>query len=640
MLQLQKRAASLELAGGSLTGASTRGVLLGLAMALLVTGLCAGLIGRQLGWSQDRVLGVEFALAVLFLGIAVCILLVERGVTRSLARMWGAGFSERQVAGEIPQKSAAQALPDVLKDRHGWRWRYRDRWVLVAGDLPLVKNLAPGLVDTGYAISGGTVLLYAKQSGDALDAAWLDQIRRLRRRRPVDAIVAVVRDRSRTDAPFDVDSVAHRLARHARALRWAAPAYLLNATLFANNAPNPDEVFGFTWQHPRIQPQEIDASLHQLVGRLADAGVVRLSRSKHDRYPAELSKHLQRLRTGLTDLVTRVGQSGRRGGQVYGLLFAPLRGPAAVPTPDTPSDADSSSSLQPFGFWQTVADHSRTVYGRRVGFSWSALAAWSATALAVCWIAGTALSGVLNRATIQSADTTLANLSTARDDTQALLALDTLDKQIDTLEVHLREGAPWSTRFGLNRDRALLDALWPGYASAATRIVAAPIRRNLEERLRDLASLTDAQIARGGQDQAAYDTLKTYLMLAKPERASAAFLIPHLMASGAPMRPRLSELTPGAWEDVRAHVIAFFVDHLAHAAPAQNSSADSALVAAARQTIVSVRGLQNSTDTVYQQILDEATPKYPPTTLATLLGDTTSRGLFGTTMTVPVSTTL
>ncbi|WP_439889624.1 ImcF-related family protein [Ralstonia sp. 25C] len=547
-------------------------------------------------------------------------------------------------------QTRAMALRNLLAERHGWRWRYRDRWVLVAGDLPLVKSLAPGLIDTGYAISGGTVLLYAKQSGDALDAAWLDQIRRLRRRRPVDAIVAVVRDRSRVDAPFDADSVAHRLARHARALRWAAPAYLLNATLFANNASNPDEVFGFTWQNPRIQPHEVDVSLHQLVGTLADAGVVRLSQNKHDRYPAELSRHLQRLRIGLIDLVTRVGQSGRRGGQVHGVLFAPLHGPAVVPTPDAQSDGDDTLSFQLPGFWQTVADHSRTVYGRRVGFSLSTTAAWVTTALVACWIAGTGLSAYQNRATIQSAGSTLTKLSTARDSTQALLALDTLDKQIDALEVHQHDGAPWSTRFGLNRDRALLDALWPEYASAAARIVATPIRRNLEERLHDLASLTDAQIAGSGKDQvqAAYDTLKTYLMLAKPERASTAFLTPHLLASGAPARPRNSELTPGTWEDVRSHVIAFYVDHIGHAVPApgspQSSSADPALVAAARQTIISVRGIQNSTEAVYQQILEEASPKYPPLSLATLLGEAagqgaiggaSSSGLFSTTETVP-----
>lgn len=111
----------------------------------------------------------------------------------------------------------ARSLRESLRDRHGWRWRYRDRWVLVAGDEPIVNRLAPGLSDAGYVVRGDTVLLYARQSGNALDTSWLDQIRRLRRRRPIDAIVAVTRNRSSAHAPFDADTLSQRLARHARA---------------------------------------------------------------------------------------------------------------------------------------------------------------------------------------------------------------------------------------------------------------------------------------------------------------------------------------------------------------------------------------------------------------------------------------
>jgi type VI secretion system protein ImpL len=34
---------------------------------------------------------------------------------------------------------------------------------MVSGDEPLVKRLAPGLGKNGYAVTGSTVLLYAKQ---------------------------------------------------------------------------------------------------------------------------------------------------------------------------------------------------------------------------------------------------------------------------------------------------------------------------------------------------------------------------------------------------------------------------------------------------------------------------------------------
>ncbi len=146
-------------------------------------------------------------------------------------------------------------------------------------------------------------------------------------------------------------------------------------------------------------------------------------------------------------------------------------------------------------------------------------------------------------------------------------------------------------------------------------------------------------------------------MLAKPDRAVAAFLTPQLIATGAPARPADSAMSAGAWEDVRQRLLTFHAAHLGHRVPANapkdaasGSGAslaivpDAGLIGSTRQTIIGVRGIQHSTDAVYQQILDEATPKYPPISLATLLGDAASqasagaamsRGLFSTTATIP-----
>ncbi len=365
---------------------------------------------------------------------------------------------------------------------------------------------------------------------------------------------------------------------------------------------------------------------------------MRLTKDADDRYPAELSQHISKLRSALSELVLQTAQSRVWRQAVHGLLFAPLsrEQELAPPLPGSTSGDVPPPGQRQRAIWQTIADHSRQLHGRRIGFPLSATAGWITTALLASWIAGTMLSGFVNRATIRHAADTVAQLSTVEDRTPALQALHGLDRQIDTLEIHQREGAPWTARFGLNRDGALLDALWPRYANAASRILVAPIRQKLEEHLRQLASLSDAEIASGGnaQVQAAYDTLKAYLMLARPERAVAAFLTPQLVATAAPGRPANSPLPSGTWDDLRQHTIAFFADHLGRASmPAM--SPDTGLVASTRQTVIGVRGIQNSTDAVYQQILDEAKAKYPPVSLATLLGDTSSRGLFNTTATVP-----
>ncbi|CAN0625832.1 type VI secretion system protein ImpL [Burkholderia multivorans] len=651
------------------------GLFIGIAAVIvfLALGVAVWMEGPRHGWSRDTRIIIELSL---FSALLVVLLLVKyfESVLLLIASLRAARWFTRYDAGrrapsvgrndsDVPlgQVDRAAVLRNVLRDRHGWRWRYRERWVLVAGDVPLVRRVAPGLVDAGYLITGDTILLYAKQTRDTLEIEWLDQIRRLRRRRPVDAIVAVTRDRSSAHAPFDADELARQLARHARELRWAAPAYLLNVTDFGSETSSRDEAIGFTWSNPCVSADEIDTSLRDLACNLADAGVVRLTKDARDRYPAELSRHIDRLCGALSGLVQQTAQSRFWRHAVHGLLFTPLfkereLAPAAAvdANDDEPSPRPEHRTI-----WQTVAEHSRKIHGCRVGFSLSTTTAWIATAAIGVWIVGTMVSGFANRGTIDAAGETLATLSAEQDRTQAMLTLDRLDKQIDTFEIHQHDGAPWLTRFGLNRDAALLDALWPGYANAAGRILVEPIRQQLEARLHRLASLSDGEIASGGdaQVQAAYDTLKAYLMLARPERAVGAFLTPQLIATGAPTRPADSAFSAGAWEDLRQRLLAFHAAHLGHRVPAtvpkdaaSGSSAslaigpDAGLIGSTRQTIIGVRGIQNSTDAVYQQILDEATPKYPPISLATLLGDaasqapsgaTTSRGLFNTTATIP-----
>ncbi|KVS46784.1 ImcF-related family protein [Burkholderia ubonensis] len=623
------------------------GLFIGIAafIIFLALGIAVWVEGPRHGWSRDTRIIIELSLFSVFLIVLLLVKhleLVLLWIASLRASRWFANYDAGKRAASNLDEPAGQvdhatALRNALRDLHGWRWRYREQWVLIAGDEPLVKRLAPGLTDAGYAITGDAVLLYAKQTSSTLDTAWLDQIRRLRRRRPVDAIVALTRNHS-SGTSFDSDGLAQRLARHARALRWAAPAYLLNVTDFGGESSDADEATGFTWSNAQVNADDIDKSLQALSGNLAEAGVVRLANNAQDRYSAELSQHIENLRGALSDLVLQTTQSRIWKHTVHGLLFAPLFKERELAPPSSSETSDDELPLAPQHrtIWQTVAEHSRKVHGRRVGFSLSTTAAWATTALIGCWMAGTMLSGFANRGTLESAAGAVATLSAVQDRTQAVQALDGLGRQVDTLEVHRRDGAPFTSRFGLNRDGALLDALWPSYTLAVNRILVTPIREKLEQRLHQLASLSDAEIASGGntQVQAVYDTLKAYMMLAKPERASAAFLTPELVATAAPARPTSSPLSPGAWEDLRQHTIAFFANHLGRGKlPA--ITPDLGLVASTRQTIIGVRGIQNSTDAVYQQILDDATPKYPPVSLATLLGDTTSRGLFNTTATVP-----
>ncbi|WP_250481837.1 ImcF-related family protein [Caballeronia sp. NCTM5] len=619
-------------------------IYLALALTLAVKGPSVGLSGPGL-------IIAELSLLSVFLVLLLFVKLIEGAVlwTASLkAIRWFRRYDENKesqsrvgragiATDEISKRM--QSLRDALRDRYGMRWRYKARWLLVNGDHSLVERLVPGLPATGWHLVDDALLLSGSQSDGQPDINWLNGLRKLRGRRAIDAIVEVTNTQDLIDNPFDAETVGQRLTRHARVLRWAAPTYLVNLTECEGSVFKHDESVGHVWTSVPADKEYIESTLARLAGDLSDLGVARLSLDPYDGVVAELAQRLEELRAALSDLAVRVGSPQIWRTAIHGLLFAAIPYARESEGGEQRKQAWTESSraaLFNHAVWKDIAAHSRKLYGRRVGFSWSTTAAWAATAIVAVWLLGSMISFASNRSAMQEAASALIEASSTQDPTHSLLALDALDKQLDTLETHRAEGAPWHLRFGLNHDAALYDALWPAYEKAASRVLIAPIQAKLEERLRQLASLSDAEIASGGnaQVQAAYDTLKTYLMLAHPEHADASFLSAHMLATNAPARPSNASVTPGTWEDTRQHAIAFYASHLKRDSAAAITP-DVALVAAARQTIIGVRGIQNSTDAIYQQIIDETKPKYPPVTLATLLGDHPSRGLFNTTATVP-----
>jgi type VI secretion system protein ImpL len=584
-----------------------------------------------------RVIGVLLIGAALLLARGGLTAAWRHVASRSPGR--NGGRYERDLAAKVGATKPAEI--DLLSQRvsrfklsmqkaYGWRWRYQQPWLLVTGDRA-AETLSPGLSTTGWAVTPEVVLFYAG-TADQSDENWLTRIRGIRPRRPVDATVQIVCLSDADKEPFEGGALAHSLFSQSRSLGWAAPAYLLNVVDVDGAAPQSADAVACTWSSRTVAAGQSVFAFTTLSGELADAGTQRLGRDRDDRYRARLSQHIATHGMALSALVSKLNRARSWKTSVVGVFFTPL----FKKQPVGAADATHAPSAFAQPTWQAIATHSRTVHGRRVGLSLSRVAAWSAIALATVWIAGTLVSVVANRKAIETASTTIAKLAAPHDATQAAPNLDTLQKQIDALEARQRDGAPWYTRFGLNHDAALLSAVWPAYEAASNRILVQPVRAKLESNLRQLSSLTDQELASGGDAQVkrAYNSLKSYLMLAEPQHGDSGFLIPQLLATDHPARPEPSAISPGTWRDLTQRLVTFHANHLRQR-PSLAITPDATLISTARQTLVSVMGLQNSTDTVYQQILDETRIKYPPVSLQTLLGDTSSRGVFATSETVP-----
>nr|WP_134190361.1 ImcF-related family protein [Paraburkholderia rhizosphaerae] len=518
----------------------------------------------------------------------------------------------------------AQDLRFHLKQRRWFRWSYAQQWLLVAGDNTAIIRLVPELHARGWLVTEDVVLLLGGTTPDCrLDEPWLRQVRRLRWCRPLDAIVLLVDDTTsltgsgRSRSPWDF-----HLARITNLLRWSAPIYVLDV---AGTDPVHRENTAVTGcEFPRsTDASAIEAALLDLRDRLADRSVHQLINNRDDRYVSELSARLDTRGQQLASWIASLSSWQRRPLPVAGAFFAPW------PVVGT-SKADSDTVHLPL--WRYLADAVKRTPGRRTFSHPVTVISLIALTFIGIWSAGMIVSGITNAHELTLTNDALHTLDRAGDTPTRLRALLALQQRIGLHEARVDVHTPLLARFGLNHDRAVLNALWTPYARAARPLLVAPVQRDIEGQLADLSQISiaslDTQVNRIAQN--GHQALKTYLMLADPRRADADFMTPQLehhwnLDTG---------LRAGEKANLSTQLLSFWAQHFpSH--PDWRIQPREDLVGNARQTLLAIIGVKNSEDTIYQNIIDSVGHKYPDQTLASLTMGTDPRGLFSTATTVP-----
>lgn len=547
----------------------------------------------------------------------------------------------RENAAKTPKRNAHLSnLRAELRASYGWRWRYRQPWLLITGDATLTEAVAPGLSQYGFVLTEHAVLLHAAPAN--IDATvWREQLRGLRRRRPVDAVVQVMRvdETSRADA-----ELPRALSTQARDLGWAAPIWLVHAVAVGGKQPDTYGPVGLSLPErvhaPAADIAALEESLTTVMHRSAHSGVVWISKPPDlsprfsVRYMAELSLYMDEQRRRIVAGFTVLASSKWRRAALAGMMFAPVfAAPAAASFEDDAWPPSQPASIQPT--WQFIGDTARAQRGKRLGFYWPSACMAVLAASLIVWCLALGGSYVGNRQLISSAQATTHNaLAAATGTPAALRAQLALQQNIEMLASWQQHGVPWSLRAGLSHSDALLAALWSSYRTVSERNLSIPVLRSLQASLAHLAQLPADSVQDHGVTQRGYNVLKAYLMLAQPERTEPAFLQQQIFTAW----PAPDGMAPGDWLDTGQRLAAFYAGHLkAHPEwPAKPvSSNSSAPIAAARATLINQIGLSNADDTLYQSILREVQGKYSDATLATVLNGTDARGLFTTAHSVP-----
>jgi type VI secretion system protein ImpL len=580
----------------------------------------------------QRLLAVA-ALIIVFLGIVLLYVTLVRSLDRNAANR---EVGSAEVVGTPPEEEL-QDRPHPIDDlqaylhaESGMRWRYRRSWLLLSGEESVIARALPDLVDTGWLVTQDAVLLWNKTGVEGRpDPDWLRQIYKLRRRRPIDAVVLTLDgDADLSLQRRGVNAHSVNLACIADVLYWSAPVYVLDVakTDAFNNGRT--ALLGCEFATDANE-RSIESTLLELRSRIGHMSIGQLIRSYKDQYSAQLSQRLDTRSAPLAAMIASLANRRARHQSVSAAFFAPF--PVATDATHQAADPNALDGAD-LPIWNHLAKIARKQRGTRMG--WHPVTVFSTIALSVIgiWTAGMLISGMTNGLSLSEARQTIQTLKTAPDPAARLQALLALQQQIGRYEDRVAHQPPVWSRFGLNQDKAILAALWPPYTEASKLALITPIQRNLEAELVDLSQMPTESL--DDQTNAAalegHKALKTYLMLADPSRVDAAFITPQLVRYWSTN----ANVSVGAKLDISERLADFYAQHLkAHDTWRIQPRAD--LVNASRQTLLSVIVVRNSEDTVYQSVLAGVGNKYPDQTLASLTAGTDTRGLIRTSVTVP-----
>jgi type VI secretion system protein ImpL len=620
-----------------------------LVVALLATGIVwlrGDIVGVTAGEPQLKatiVILVTFAIVVL-----AHLVLFATGAYSFAERLFRSETGDHTKPPKPPKRDPRlQRIHDELRVSHGWSRRRRLRWLLLNGTDAHIDQVAPGLKQEGIMHVNETILVHVSPDGIEM-AKWLGQIRQLRRRRPVDAVVHVARaDVTETELPRALSGIA-------TALGWAAPITLLHPVdARSNPSERFDAVGTFLPNHSRKSRRKTETVaslprlLHDIEQKSADVGLFLCTRNNlRVTWLIEISKYVGDHCERIVDSLRGLAASNWLRAPLAGVMFAPVfPAPTAVPvriangdaTSGEPVDAplaiavmrDQPAALLPV--WREIAGGAPAYRGRRVGFYWPNAIAMLVTAAAFAWCAWMTIAFIGNRQlareAIQTAQTAVDAKPQTADSWRAQLALQQL---LEKLEYRQQHGAPWYLRAGLSRNDNLLATLWQPYRIAASRNLQAPVTRTITDLLeaagRARADALQSQDTRGST----YNALKTYLMLGNPARADATFLRRTLVS----LWRRPVDMAEGERDDTGRRLATFYADHL-KTHPEWRVTTDDILVTTTRNMLVTQMGLASADDTVYQSILDGVKGKYADASLHSLLNGADAQGLFNTSQTVP-----
>ncbi|MFO6298668.1 ImcF-related family protein [Rahnella selenatireducens] len=501
---------------------------------------------------------------------------------------------------EAPQQQPVIDFPQLrasLRNRYGLRWKRKLPWLLVMGEDADVEAVAPGLTESGWMTVGNTLLLWGGSLAAGGNTADLQALRRLRRNTPADALIWVSHETGYTQVT-QADSVlrGYEIVRHL--LRWELPVYLLDRR--EEKWPQPERPVQLVgvFEDKRLTSGSLSPAVESLLPELRAQGMAQISENLRHTFLLQLASDLK---ARLADWAAAFKPllNSYRPLPLYGVAFSPALALRAY----DPHERASSP------VWQALAANINRRAGHPVGVNTRAIVQWTAAAAMLVLAMGTIVSGISNYRLVTRSHEQVQLTKTS----PSPAALSALQHTLQTLLRQQLQGTPIYRRFGLDVTDSLLPALWPEYSALSQRLIVQPAQQQL------LATLTAGRPS--------YDALKTYLMLAQPDKTPGAEAQQYVV----------QQLTP-LLKDIAPQDIAFFTAQFA-AHPDGKITPDSAAVAQARASLLNAMSGADAEQKLYASLIYRTSRNFGNLSLTQLLNGQDAQGMFTLDAEVPGSFT-
>jgi type VI secretion system protein ImpL len=601
-----------------------------LVMAALVAVLVLAGLALWWLWSGTPSLGraelksylllALLAWAVLFGSFALAWWLLQNGLRRMIReipltpRLDGSRKAEQLPTWEEIQRH--------LRGTYGYFWCRHVRVLLVVGEPDEIAAIAPGLgAEQRWQEAQGTLLLWGGSLQGEWQSDWPASLRQLCRWRPLDGVVWALTQEQRGEVEGFGGGVARLLAL-AQQLRWQAPLYLWQVRRSAWPQEGGDSAPVGCLLAPGAAAEQIEQSLRALLVPLRERGIEQMKKTAEHDFLLRLSRDLAR--SGIDqwrDALAPLLPAFSRGVPLRGLFFAaPLKGG---------EQAAAKNSWRPAPAWDAIRRDDQAP-GRTLGWTWLRGAYVGLLGLAGLCTVALLLSFASNRSQVATVEAALARVGNPGEPDAQLLALNELTRELARLDYQREHGVPWYQRLGLSQHDALLASLWPRYAQANNGLMRDRAAANLREQLGELVALPADSPERAERASGAYEQLKAYLMMARPELVDVTFLT-RALTQAEPLR---SGVSPGLWQGLAPGLWGFYAQQLA-AHPQWRIEVDQSLVSQARQVLLGQLGRRNGEAALYARLIESAGNHYPALGLEQMVGETDPTPLFGTPQSVP-----